>query len=102
MRAAITITHWFAHETKRIYMLLNDSEEQEQGRQILELIRNNGGSITARDLSRTVTGLTSAAEAERILQGLVKAGFGQWRDRKPGETGGRPTREFTLAETDET
>jgi hypothetical protein len=37
-----------------------------------------------------------AEQAELQLQMLVSAGYGEWREIRKGDSGGRPTREFDL------
>jgi hypothetical protein len=96
--SGIALAQWYGREAERIYQVLSETDEDRQRRQVLDLIRRRGGTITANDLRRRSRLFATSEDAERFLDGLVKAGYGSWRDAGQGEAGGRPTREFTLSD----
>jgi hypothetical protein len=49
MRAGIELVRWFGAEDRRIYAMLNEDRAQTERRELVELIRRRGGTITARD-----------------------------------------------------
>lgn len=107
MEAGITLAMWFAHEARRIYATLAESDDERDLRRQVEWIKGRGGRTTAKELQRSNNRkYRSAEEAEAALNRLVSAGAGEWRERPTSEKGGRPTRDFTLTiphdETDET
>lgn len=60
-------------------------------------IAGRGGHCTERDLVRGPAPYRGNIERSEIaLQALATAGEGRWESRPPGESGGRPTRVFTL------
>jgi|GEM_PF-2364701 len=96
MRAACDLARWFGAEAARIYSALSESPEQREQRMLIEFIEKRGGPVSVRDVTHGCwTFREQANEAERVLNALVKAGFGEWQDIKP-EKGGRPTRKFQL------
>lgn len=104
MAAAITLTEWFAHETRRVYVMLRSGDEAQaddrlaaQARNhLLDWIRKQPGPITARDLQRGMrTAFKSSEAAEQALQELVSEGLGEWQ-RNDTSDGGRPTRLFVI------
>jgi hypothetical protein len=100
LKAAIELTWWFAHEAERVYGELALANEQRDGQQTIRLIQNRGGRIRAAELQRADRRFRHFADdAIAELQALVDAGLGAWKTIPPGETGGRPTREFVLKVT---
>jgi len=103
MRGGIELSRWFGQEAARIYRDLGDITDGPRGRQareraqLVEWIRERGGTVTARELQqgpRRFRGSIDAAEA--ALYDLVKAGYGKWRDLPTTPQGGRPARAFSL------
>jgi hypothetical protein len=97
MVRAVTLTQWFKAETRRVYGVLAESDEQRESRQLVEWIRRKGGAVSARDLQqgpRQYRGSHDAAEA--ALQELVNAGYGTWQPTPTTPQGGRPARVFGL------
>ena len=95
MRAAIELSKWFGAETKRIYGLLMETEEQRDQRDVVEFIWRQGGSITCRELAQKVTKFRSPGAAEAALESLAKAGHGKFEVFR-SEGPGRPKRKFVL------
>jgi hypothetical protein len=93
----IKLSRWFGNEADRLYAVIGgsvDSEESERILQLLEYIRDKGGRITARDLSRGPRIYRKPDyAAENALKDLVYRGFGEWHVT---ETDGRPRTEFVL------
>ena len=97
MTAGATLAKWFVSETSRVYGILEESDTETEYRQLVELIQRRGGRITANDLRRRTRLLGTSEEAESFLSDLVRSGLGSWEDSGLGPSGGRPTREFVLA-----
>jgi len=103
MRGGIELSRWFGQEAARIYRDLGDITDSPKGRQareraqLVEWIRERGGTVTARELQqgpRRFRGSIDAAEA--ALHDLVKSGHGKWQDLPTTPRGGRPARAFSL------
>jgi hypothetical protein len=94
IRAGIMLADWFGNEARRVYALLAESEADREDRELVELIRRKGGSVTPRDLMRACRLFVTSADAEAALDVLVKAGRGQWQNVPTGPKGGKPSRVF--------
>ncbi|MBN1554422.1 MAG: DUF3987 domain-containing protein [Phycisphaerae bacterium] len=97
--AGVALSRWFGQETRRVYAILDETEEDRERRELVELIERHGGNITARELMRSCRAYnTSTAEvAEQALAELVQAELGRWEDAESKPRGGRPTRRFVLS-----
>lgn len=105
MAAGIELSSWFKYEERRVYALLEESEEERKRRGLCELIERRGGEITPRDLYRINRRFKKVAQAEAKLAALVQDGLGHWEFDQPGPKGGRPSKRFVLnptADADET
>lgn len=100
MDRALRLVEWHKHETRRVYSILGQTDEEAAERQaddrLAAWIDRHGGTTTARDLISACRWIATSDEAEAALRRLVAAGRGEWRDRPPSERGGRPTRDFVL------
>ncbi len=96
--AGATLVSWFGNEVRRVCATFGESEEARERRELEELIRRKGGSVTSRDLMRSSRQYATAAAAESALEDLVKAGIGTWRKDDHGGGRGRPVRRFDLAD----
>ncbi|QEG34442.1 YfjI family protein [Bythopirellula goksoeyrii] len=99
MSAAIELSDWFGHEAKRVYGLFVEDQGDRERRELVELIRRKGGSVTPRDLMRCCRRFKTSKEAEVALQELVEAGLGSWEFDDHGGGRGQPTRRFTLVDS---
>jgi hypothetical protein len=99
MLNAITLSDWFGGEARRVYGRFAESEADRQVRELCELIRGKGGSISVRDLMRSSRRYSTAEAAEGALARLAQRGGGRWKPVPPGSTGGQPTRVFHLVDT---
>ncbi|MCG3198736.1 MAG: hypothetical protein GHCLOJNM_03241 [bacterium] len=100
MRSGITLARWFAGEARRVYALLGiaDPGRAEQ-RNLVTLIEDRGGRITANDLRRFSWRFKNDPEgAEAALAGLVSEGLGTWDHRGGSDRGGRPSSVFVLTD----
>jgi hypothetical protein len=103
IRAGIGLAQWFAAEAERIYSILAEDESQTEIRRLIELIRNRGGSITARELQRSNSRkYPNSDAAEAALNDLVTPGFGAWQTMQTGGRGGHPVNRFFLCSTHDT
>jgi len=100
MDRALQLVEWHKCETRRVYSILGQTDEEAAERQaddrLAAWIDRHGGTTTARDLISACRWIANSDEAEAALRRLVAAGRGEWRDRPPSERGGRPTRDFVL------
>ncbi len=77
--AGVILARWFAQESRRVYAVLSESEEQRDIRRLVEFIRSRGDKITVRELQRANgRKFPDAAAAEAALESLVQAGLGRW------------------------
>jgi len=97
MSRALILIAWFKHETRRVYGMLAESDEQRERRQLVEWIASKGGEVSARDLQQGQRAYKTADAAEARLQELVKAGLGTWQSKRSTAKGGRPSRVFRLS-----
>lgn len=95
IQAGIEIVEWAKNETRRIYAMLSEDDEERGRREVLELINRRGGSITVREVQQFVH-FDSADDAEAVLVAMVADGLGHWVEKPTGPRGGRPTRHFRL------
>jgi hypothetical protein len=96
IEAAIRLVTWFKNETRRIYGRLAESEDTRDSRKVLEYVRERSGSAIVREMARSGLCGGDTARATAVLERLVKAGMGTWREIVSTKRGGRPTRVFEL------
>lgn len=102
MKAGIALSRWFGQEAKRVYVMLGESEEDQQIRELVDLVERLGGTVTGRDLQRRSRKYRTANEAEGALQLLVQHEKGDWQPKPGTAQGGRPTMAFVLHRVDTT
>ncbi len=95
MRSGIQLIDWFKHETRRVYDILSDTEEEREDRQLIHWISRRGEPVTSRDVQSGCRWLRQSGKAENALNRLVKYGKGFWKDSSR-ERPGHPTRYFHL------
>ena len=103
MDRAIRLIDWFKYETRRVYVMLAESDVERAARQaddrLAAWIIRQGGTVTARDAVGGCRWIASSDDAEAALERLADAGRGCWIDKPTDPTiGGRPTRLFVLAQ----
>jgi hypothetical protein len=54
IRAGIEIVEWAKSETRRIYVMLSEDDQDRERREVLELVERHGGSITVREVQRAM------------------------------------------------
>lgn len=96
LEAGITLSRWFGHEAKRIYAMLDESNDDGERRKLAEWIDRKGGSVTTREVCQGHRRFKTTDEADAALDELVKVGFGRWEATPTTTKGGRPSRSFTL------
>lgn len=94
--AGVELSRWFGNEARRAYAILSESDDERDGRRLVELIGRKGGAVTVRELQQTSRLFRTAGEAETALDALAEAGMGRWEQQGPSARGGRPTRIFRL------
>ena len=96
MRAGIGLAQWFKAETRRVYALLSESDEDHDQRRLIEWIELKGKSVTAREVQQGNRQYTTSEAAEAALERLRKREAGYWESSPPGKRG-KPTRRFILS-----
>lgn len=96
MRRGIELAKWFRSEAERVYLRLAESDEDREARQLLDLIRRKGGTISGRELVQSSRAFRSVAEAESALCRLVDARHGSWVTPPQRGRGGPKARRFVL------
>lgn len=99
MNTGVVLTRWFARETRRVYDILNEDDENRNRRELVERIERVEGSITCRELQRSSRAYPTSERAENALENLVTEGQGRWVTCSPSDAGGRPTRRFVLVDS---
>ncbi len=97
IQAGIALSKWFGHEAKRVYAILDESDEGRDRRRLAEWIGRKGGSVTVREAQQGNRRLQTADDAEAALSELAKGGVGRWEALPTTAQGGRPTRVFRLS-----
>jgi len=99
LEAGSAITNWFCDETERVYAILREGDSQQDERQLVELIRRGGGTMSARQLQHAGRRWRGPVEnARAALDVLVRAGIARWEWVKPQSGGGAPTEVCRLLE----
>ena len=93
MDDALTLTHWFCAETRRVYGALAETAAERETRELLALIGQHGGNITARELAHGARRYRAAGAAEAALEHL--AGVGLVR-REISSGPGRPSTQYVI------
>jgi hypothetical protein len=92
VEAGITLCRWFAGESRRIYGLLTESDEERDTRRLVEHIRRRGGRITVRQLQHANGRKYPRTEdAQAALDALVRAGLARWLDPDAVQRRGVPS-----------
>jgi hypothetical protein len=95
MKHAVALARWFGREAERIFSQLAETPEQREQRDFVEFIERRGRTVTVRDVITYYRPLrNNRDEAERRLNALVRAGYGEWKETKGAR--GPATREFHL------
>jgi hypothetical protein len=103
IEAGATLARWFAHEARRIYSALRESDAERDIRRLVEFIRARGGKVTLRELQRSNSAkYPEADDAEKALKALEDAELGRWVEGPVPARGGHRPRFFELNPTHDT
>ena len=97
MQSAVVIGRWFANGASQIYPLIgciSENAESRETREVLDVIRELGGSATIRDIGqkrRKYRDADNKENLEKILRSLVSKRILRTETKT---TGGRPTEMF--------
>jgi hypothetical protein len=95
VKAAMTLTRWFADESERAYCRFSEDAALAGRRRLVEFIRSRDDQITPRVLQKSNRArYPTIVAAAAALDVLVNAGLGCWDVLA---TGGRPSKVFRLA-----
>jgi len=78
MRRGIELANWFRREAERTYARLAEGDDDREDRQLLDIVRRKGGSVSGRELVQSSRKFKTVKDAEAALSRLVDAGHGQW------------------------
>lgn len=73
--AGVELSDWFGGEAKRVYGLFSETEEEAEGRELVEWVRRHDGRTTARNLQSCSRAYRAGGLAIDALERLVKAGL---------------------------
>ncbi len=94
----VALSRWFGHEARRVYATLQESSDETELRQIVDLMRLRDGKISVRELMRANSRYQTADDAEQALVRLATAGFARRDTIRPGRRGGQPHDIFRLTD----
>jgi hypothetical protein len=97
MAAGITLATWFKGEARRVYAMLDESDEDRDERELVQWIGGKGGSVSVREVQQGYWPLKKPGAADEALEELARAGRGTWQDTPTTARGGRPARRFVLS-----
>lgn len=78
MKRGIQLANWFRCEAERTYLRLAEGDDDREARQLLDIVRRKGGSVSGRELVQSSRKFKTVKDAEAALSRLVDAGHGQW------------------------
>jgi len=87
MRSGVVMAEWFTDEVRRVYAVLDETDDEREQRRLIEWIERKGGSVTARDVQQGCRWLRESGVAEMALNELVKVGCGRWEPNPSGRRG---------------
>lgn len=97
MARGIELARWFAEQARRLYGMMDETQAEQAHRELIDLIRGNGGSISKRELTHARRSrYPTAADCQDALDALQADGVGRWDFAAPGRDGGRPEARFVL------
>lgn len=94
---AIAITDWFKNESRRVYSMLVEDDDERARRRLVELIARKGGSISGRELVQSSRAYTTVDVANAALKDLAEHGYGTWQIPAQTGPGGPKAYRFILA-----
>jgi hypothetical protein len=97
MTAGIALAGWFKKETRRIYAMLDESEDDGDARRLVEWVTRQGGRVTPRMVQASYRPLRATGAAKVALEQLVKKGVGVWEADPAPPRGGHQATYFRLA-----
>lgn len=92
----IALAKWFRREGERVYLRLAEGDDDRDARQLLDLVRHKGGSVSGRELVQSSRSFRTVKDAEAALARLVNAGQGAWVTPPQRGPGAPKARRFVL------
>jgi hypothetical protein len=96
MERGIQLANWFRREAERTYARLAEGDDDREDRQLLDIVRRKGGSVSGRELVQSSRKFKTVKDAEAALSRLVDAGHGQWVYLPQRGPGAPKARRFVL------
>jgi len=96
MRRGVALAKWFRREAERVYLRLAEGDDDRETRQLLNMVRRKGGSISGRELVQSTRAFRAVKDAEAALSRLVDAGHGSWVTPPQRGPGAPKARRFVL------
>ncbi|KKM15724.1 hypothetical protein LCGC14_1693090, partial [marine sediment metagenome] len=91
MAAGIALVDWYKVEARRVYGALKESAEQREARELYDFVRDQGGRMTTRELTRHRRRYKTSDEAREALDRVCETYGGTWEKVGPSPKGGRPS-----------
>lgn len=96
MDRGIRLANWFRREAERTYLRLAEGDDDREARQLVDLVRRKGGSVSGRELVQSSRKFKTVKDAEAALSRLVDAAHGKWVYLPQCGPGAPKTRRFVL------
>jgi hypothetical protein len=96
LRRGVLLANWFRREAERTYLRLAEGDDDREARQLLDIVRRKGGSVSGRELVQSSRKFKTVKDAEAALSRLVDAGHGQWVYLPQRGPGAPKARRFVL------
>lgn len=96
LRRGVLLANWFRREAERVYARLAEGDDDREARQLLDLVRRKGGTISGRELVQSSRSFRTVKDAEAALSRLVDAGHGSWVTPPQRGPGAPKARRFVL------
>lgn len=96
MDRGIRLANWFRREAERVYARLAEGDDDREARQLLDIVRRKGGSVSGRELVQSSRSFKTVKDAEAALSRLVEAGHGSWVTPPQRGPGAPKARRFVL------
>ncbi len=83
--AGAALSRWFGNEARRVYAMLDESDDERDCRELVDLIQRKGGSISCREVVQSSRKYRTVDDAHAALGALAQGGYGSWQT--PGQHG---------------
>lgn len=97
--AGCALANYFANHLRLVYTRLHDQPDDTKANDLVELIKKNGGKMSARQVARTgPRGLRKTSAIIKSFQDLEDRGFGKYFESQKNNINGKSEKWFELSE----